>query len=158
MPLPARQTLADEAALAAAAARLAELLRPGDALLLAGPLGAGKTRFVQALAAAMGCDDIVASPTYTLMHIHETGRGRLLHLDAYRLSGGDEYRDLGVEELAADAVVAVEWGERVAALHPDHLLLTLAFVAGNDAARELHLRPSGRRWASLVAAQPAAAP
>ena len=152
MTLPERQILAGEADLEAAAARLAKLLRDGDALLLTGPVGAGKTRFVRALAAAMGCADTVASPTYTLMHIYETQRGRLLHLDAWRLSGIDEYRDLGIEELAGEAVTVVEWGERVAAAHPDHLLAALAFVAGDDGARELCLRPSGRRWTGLVRA------
>lgn len=147
----------DVAAVDAVAARLAARLRPGDAVLLAGAIGAGKTHFVAAVAAAMGSADRVTSPTYTLMHVYETPAARLLHLDAYRLSGVAEYRDLGIEDLAPDAVALVEWGDRVARAHPEHLLVRLAHVPENETARTLTLTGAGARWSGVPAGLAASA-
>jgi tRNA threonylcarbamoyl adenosine modification protein YjeE len=101
------------------AAELAGFLMPGDLVLVEGDLGAGKTTFVQGLAAGLGVTEQVASPTFTLMRIYECGppgarRGvdRLLHADLYRLEHLREVVDLGLPELLDDAAVAVvEWGE-----------------------------------------------
>ncbi len=151
MAASGRLACGDMAAVDAVAARLAARLRPGDAVLLAGAIGSGKTRFVAALAGAMGSGDRVTSPTYTLMHVYETPAGRLLHLDAYRLSGVDEYRDLGVEDLAPEAVTLVEWGDRVAAAHPEHLLIRLTHIPESETARTLVLAGAGPRWDGVVA-------
>tara|TARA_B100000686_G_scaffold203732_1_gene210564 strand:- start:38 stop:511 length:474 start_codon:yes stop_codon:yes gene_type:complete len=150
MVLPSSHRCSDLAATGSLAAAVAEHLKIGDVVLLDGPIGAGKTHFVSALAAALGSSDQVTSPTYTIMHYYEASAGQLLHVDAYRLSGIGEYRDLGMDELAPEAITAVEWGERVAGAHPEHLSLRFAFVAGDDDARSVTIKASGSRWQSVV--------
>jgi tRNA threonylcarbamoyladenosine biosynthesis protein TsaE len=88
-------------------------LHPGSVVLLVGDLGAGKTVFVRGLALGLGLDpDAVSSPTFTLIQEYR-GRPSLYHVDLYRLQGAD-VDDLGLEELVAgDAIVAVEWAEKL---------------------------------------------
>lgn len=111
--------LADATATEALGARLAEALRPGDLLLLEGPLGAGKTTLVRGLVAALGGDPAeVCSPTFILVETYDAGSGpirRVHHADLYRVRGRATapWEELGLEELMDDphAVVAVEWPE-----------------------------------------------
>ena len=138
--------LADLAALERTAARLGSALKPGDVVLLEGPIGVGKTHFVRACVAKLGSSDTVASPTYTLMHVYETRSGIVLHLDAYRLSGVEEYLDLGIEDLLRDAIIMVEWGDRVAGAHPEHLRVVLELVPSRDTVRRCTIRGCGRPW------------
>jgi tRNA threonylcarbamoyladenosine biosynthesis protein TsaE len=96
----------------AVGAALASRLGPGSRVLLYGELGAGKTAFVRGLAAGLGIDpDEVSSPTFTLVQEY-SGRLPLVHVDLYRLSPGD-VDDLGLDALAAEGVLAVEWAERL---------------------------------------------
>lgn len=103
------------------AARLAVALQPGDVLALSGPLGAGKTCFVRGLAAGLGIDPRrVSSPTFVLVQEYETQRAgpvrTLIHVDAYRMAGGDEdLATVGWDEMinAPDAVLAIEWPDRL---------------------------------------------
>jgi tRNA threonylcarbamoyladenosine biosynthesis protein TsaE len=127
---------------------LAELVRPGDIILLAGDLGAGKTALTQGLGAAMGVLETITSPTFTIASSYE-GRIRLHHLDVYRLEHLQEAIDLGLAELVDDGAVAViEWGDAVApALPPDFLEIRLQFGEGDDD-RHLDLRTVGGRWAA----------
>jgi tRNA threonylcarbamoyladenosine biosynthesis protein TsaE len=127
---------------------LAALVRPGDVLVVAGDLGAGKTTFVQGLAEGLGVPDGIVSPTFTLAREYE-GRVRLVHVDLYRLDRAQELLDLGLEDLADDAVLAVEWGDvAVAYLAPEHLEVRLAPGPDADALehRTLALAPRGRSW------------
>jgi tRNA threonylcarbamoyladenosine biosynthesis protein TsaE len=96
------------------AGALAAELRPGDVVLLSGPLGAGKTAFVRGLARGLGIDsDEVSSPTFTLVHDYRGGRLRLFHADLYRL-GAAGAEDLGLDELGMqDGVLAIEWPDRL---------------------------------------------
>ena len=88
-------------------------LRPGARVLLYGDLGAGKTAFVRGLATGLGIDpDEVSSPTFTLVQEYRGGRLPLFHVDLYRLAPG-EVDDLGLDALAADGVLAIEWAERM---------------------------------------------
>jgi tRNA threonylcarbamoyladenosine biosynthesis protein TsaE len=92
---------------------LAARLQPGDVVLLFGELGSGKTAFVRGLAEGLGIDPgEVSSPTFTIVQEYGGGRVPLLHVDLYRLEP-KEVDDLGLDELAADAVLAVEWAERL---------------------------------------------
>lgn len=112
------------------ATRLAADLRPGDVVWLVGPLGAGKTTFVRGLAAALGASDDVASPTFALVHAYE-GRVPLVHADLYRL-GEAEVAGLGLDEIAADAILAVEWPERGgAAVPPPNVVVRFEHAGGN---------------------------
>ena len=99
----------------AVATALASVARPGDLILLAGEMGAGKTVFAQGFAAGLGVLDTVTSPTFTLVHTYD-GRLRVHHADVYRLERLAEVADLALGELLDDddAVVLVEWGDVVA--------------------------------------------
>ena len=106
------------------AAHLARRLSAGSLVALHGELGAGKTRFVQGFAEGLGVpSDHVMSPTFVIHHVHQ-GRCRLHHLDVYRLRTADEFWDLGGEEFLADndAIVLVEWAERIQECLPDRYL------------------------------------
>ena len=95
-------------------AALAEVLPPGTTVALSGTLGAGKTRLVQAIAAACGIarEDVV-SPTFVLCQQY-TGTRTIYHLDAYRLRDLDEFRELGAEEyFASDGLTIIEWADKV---------------------------------------------
>jgi tRNA threonylcarbamoyladenosine biosynthesis protein TsaE len=120
--------IADEAALGPLAGVLAATLPPHAFLALDGDLGAGKTTFVKALAAAAGIDPVeVVSPTFGLVHVHPLPDGhracRLVHADLYRLAGCDDLFELGWEELIAPpGWVAAEWSARIGpALPADRL-------------------------------------
>lgn len=111
------------AKLDAFAKQVAADLRGGETLALEGPLGAGKTAFVQRLAKHLGVAEKITSPTFTLMHVHAAPHARvhqLVHLDAYRLKSDAEFVGLGVADYVAleNAVVVVEWGEKVRQLLP----------------------------------------
>jgi len=131
--------------------KLGEVVRAGDLLLLAGPLGAGKTALVRGLARGLGVQGRVSSPTFVIARVHEPAEGGrgvpLVHVDAYRLGGHlDELDDLDLDTDLVDAVVAVEWGEGVAErLSEDHLLIRLE--RGTDDVRTAQLIPHGE-WAA----------
>lgn len=146
----ARTTSADDTK--ALAAALAELARPGDLLLLAGDLGAGKTAFTQGYGAALGIDDLITSPTFTLVNSYE-GRLELNHIDVYRLEALAEVVELGVPEMLDEGGVAVvEWGDVVApALPADYLEIRFGFTDDDDE-RVLELVPTGPRWSARVRA------
>lgn len=140
----------------ALAASLAELARPGDLILLAGDLGAGKTTFAQGFGRALGVTDTITSPTFTL-HSRYRGRLRLDHLDVYRLEQLAEVLDIGLPELLdGDGVILVEWGDAIIpALPADFLEIRISFGEGDDD-RVFELRPVGTRWAARAAALQAA--
>jgi tRNA threonylcarbamoyladenosine biosynthesis protein TsaE len=99
----------------------ASLLRRGDVLALCGDLGAGKTHFVKGLAAALGTDAAVTSPTFTLIHEYPGGRLPLYHFDFYRLNDEDEALKIGLDEyLDGDGVCVIEWADKFKKLLPAH--------------------------------------
>ena len=106
----------------ALAAQLADEIDPGTVMALHGDLGAGKTCFVQGLAAALEIDEPITSPTYTLIGEYE-GRLPLHHIDLYRLSGPEEALGLGIEEyFDLGGITAIEWAERAEGILPPDLL------------------------------------
>ncbi len=148
--ITARTTTVDDTR--ALAAAVAELAQPGDIVLLAGELGAGKTAFVQGFGRALGVTDRITSPTFTIAQEY-TGRLRLHHLDVYRLDHLGETLDIGLPEIVDEgAVVVIEWGDVVVpALPADFCEIRLTFGDGDDD-RLIELRPVGRRWSARARA------
>lgn len=102
--------------------QIAGLLRGGEVLSLEGPLGAGKTTFVQGLAEGLGCRaEEVSSPTFTLVHEYPDGHLPFVHLDLYRLESPEELAALGFDDLLADSTIAaIEWGDKFPQALPPH--------------------------------------
>jgi len=135
------------------AAALAGLCVPGDVLLLSGDLGAGKTTFAQGFGRAVGIDEPVTSPTFTLVRQYEvpagaTGVRTLLHADVYRLDHLDEIADLGLGQLVEDGGVAlVEWGDAAEpVLGAGALSLLLVADGSDDERRTITLTSAGGSW------------
>lgn len=129
---------------------LAECLRPGLVVSLTGNLGAGKTRLVQAVAAALGVDrSAVNSPTFVLLQEYD-GRLPLYHFDTYRLRDTDEFLELGADELLfGDGVCLIEWGERVADVLPEDVL-HVRIEATGDSERVFRLQGGGPRASEAI--------
>jgi tRNA threonylcarbamoyladenosine biosynthesis protein TsaE len=98
-------------------AALGGILRAGDVVVLTGDLGAGKTTFAKGIARALGIQEPVTSPTFTIVQEYDGGLP-VAHVDVYRLERVQELHDLGFEELLDGRVVLIEWGERVAPALP----------------------------------------
>lgn len=132
----------------ALAGALAELARPGDLVLLAGDLGAGKTAFTQGFGAALGVTERITSPTFTLANQHQ-GRLVLHHLDVYRIEQLAEVLDIGLPELLDEGgVTVIEWGDAIVpALPADFLLIQITLGDGDDD-RTFELTTTGSRWAA----------
>ncbi|MFN2465310.1 MAG: tRNA (adenosine(37)-N6)-threonylcarbamoyltransferase complex ATPase subunit type 1 TsaE [Candidatus Dormibacteria bacterium] len=111
--------------------RLGGALRPGDVILLEGPLGAGKTALVRAVARGLECPGEVASPTFVLVR-HYAGRLPLVHADLYRLDSDAEVAALGLLELSEDGVLAVEWADRATNLDDGRALRLRLHPTGED--------------------------
>ena len=130
-------------------AALARALRPGDALLLDGDLGAGKTALARAIIRALtGPEEDVPSPTFTLVQVYETRAGPLWHADLYRLSHVDEIAELGLEDAFAEAICLVEWPGRLGPLVPARLLVVRILEAGDG--RVAELAPAGPGWDAVL--------
>jgi tRNA threonylcarbamoyladenosine biosynthesis protein TsaE len=129
---------------------LAAVLRAGDLVVLAGPLGAGKTVLVQGIGAGLGVPGRVTSPTFVLARVHADGRLPLVHVDAYRLGSVDEIDDLDLDADLDASVTVVEWGAGlVERLADAHLLVRLSRAA--DDRRTAELVPVGGDWAQRLA-------
>lgn len=110
------------------ARRLAGVLRPGTVICLDGDLGAGKTLFVQNLAASLGVQGEVTSPTFNLMNLYEDGRMPLVHFDLYRLEQEYELDEIGFYDYVEnpDGLVLIEWAEKFPECLPeDHIALQI---------------------------------
>ena len=146
-----------EAGTANVGTRIAASLEPGTVVLLTGGLGAGKTAFVRGMAEGLGIDpEEISSPTFTLIQeygpstrsgrpesVEGRGRRRLTHVDLYRLEGA-EIGDLGLEELATgDAIVAIEWAEKLGERPANAVLVEIVDLGGDS--REIRItRPAAQ--------------
>lgn len=130
---------------------LGALVEPGDVLLLEGELGAGKTTFTKGLAKGLGIENVIKSPTYTLIREYTKGRLPLYHMDVYRLEevGGD---DMGLEEyFYGNGVSVVEWSTFIAEDLPPHYLKINLDRSGEFLEnRTLTFHPQGERYMQIV--------
>jgi tRNA threonylcarbamoyl adenosine modification protein YjeE len=128
--------LPDLAATGALGASIAAGLQAGDAVALWGDLGAGKTTLARAVLRALGVEEDVPSPTFTLVQSYDTPRLAVSHFDLYRLKQPRELEQLSFEDALADGAVLVEWPERAPeALPPDALHVRLGVGEGGRTAR-----------------------
>jgi tRNA threonylcarbamoyladenosine biosynthesis protein TsaE len=134
----------------AMAAVLARRLRPGDVVILTGGLAAGKTTFVKGIASTLGSPNTATSPTFTLANFYPARAGTILHIDAYRLSGIYEYRDLGLDEYVGESITVVEWGEKIAEDFPCHLTVELACETESPDLRVLRFGSGCSRWGPVL--------
>ncbi|MCR9268860.1 MAG: tRNA (adenosine(37)-N6)-threonylcarbamoyltransferase complex ATPase subunit type 1 TsaE [Hyphomonadaceae bacterium] len=136
--------LADLAATESLAQRLAPLLKAGDVIALQGGLGAGKTTFSRALIAALlGQDTDVPSPTYTLVQTYDGPDFPIFHYDLYRIEDPEEVFELGWEE-TQDGLALIEWPDRAGAHLPAWRLDLTIEIAGDI--RIARLEPRGEDW------------
>jgi tRNA threonylcarbamoyladenosine biosynthesis protein TsaE len=127
--------------------RLARLLRAGDLVLLDGPLGAGKTTLTQGIAAGLGIEGPVTSPTFVIAREHPAPPGGvgLVHVDAYRITAWDELDDLDLDAAMEQSVTVVEWGGGLA--EPLAVArLEISIEPGEDDDRTVRLHGVGQRW------------
>ncbi|MET8244738.1 tRNA (adenosine(37)-N6)-threonylcarbamoyltransferase complex ATPase subunit type 1 TsaE [Streptomyces sp. NPDC005202] len=135
--------------------RLAKLLRAGDLVMLTGELGAGKTTLTRGLGEGLGVRGAVTSPTFVIARVHPSlGDGPpLVHVDAYRLSGGlDEMEDLDLDVSLPDSVIVVEWGEgKVEELAEERLQILIHRAVGDttDEVRHVRVTGLGERWEAV---------
>lgn len=130
--------------------RLAELLRPGDLLVLTGPLGAGKTALTQGIGAGLAVRGRVVSPTFVIARVHPGGRIPLVHVDAYRLGSLDEVDDMDLDVAVADSVTVVEWGAGLVEQLADARLEVKLSRLPDSEVREVALVPVGGDWATRL--------
>ncbi len=130
--------------------RLAALLRPGDLVLLTGPLGAGKTALAQGIGAGLGVPGEVTSPTFVIARVHWGGRVPLVHVDAYRLGSAVEVDDLDLDASVDDSVTVVEWGGGIVEQLAD-AYLEVRIDRRDDETREVALVPHAGDWPERAA-------
>jgi tRNA threonylcarbamoyladenosine biosynthesis protein TsaE len=113
-PLVTTITTHSESETSAVGRQVAATLSAGAVVLLYGDLGAGKTAFVRGLAEGLGVSPAeVSSPTFTLVQEYRGGRLTLFHVDLYRLNDPREIDDLGLDEIAVEGVLAIEWADKL---------------------------------------------
>jgi len=127
------------------AALIAPLLKLDDLIILEGDLGGGKTHFVKAFSKALATTAPVTSPTFAIANFYPIQTGNILHIDAYRLSGIPEYRDLGLDEYYYDSITFIEWGKKLATEFRDYLFLQI-HLGKEETERILDISYEGKRW------------
>ncbi len=123
--------------------RLAEVLKPGDVLLLWGDLGAGKSELTRGIAEGLGVTSTVTSPSFTILNVYEEGRVPLYHFDWYRLESAEELYEMGMDEyLGGDGVAVVEWPSQCPEAIPE-TCLSVKIEPVQEDEREITLIPEG---------------
>lgn len=152
--MPCRFTLTCECpeATARAARALAARLRPGDTVLLAGPVGAGKTHFARAaIQSLLRAPEDVPSPSYTLVQTYPGRWGEIWHADLYRLGEVSELVELGLEDAFETAITLVEWPDRLGGLTPPQALRIRFEAPDDDDLRILAFDWTDDKWPEKLA-------
>ncbi|MEL6618473.1 MAG: tRNA (adenosine(37)-N6)-threonylcarbamoyltransferase complex ATPase subunit type 1 TsaE [Pseudomonadota bacterium] len=146
---PLDLTLGNADATARLGAAIGPRLRPGDTVLLQGPVGAGKTHFARALLQAiLLVPEDVPSPTFTLVQTYDTRNGPLWHVDLYRITTDTEIDEIGLFDAFEEAICLVEWPDRLGTYAPaDALTISLK---PKDDTRTAHLTWTNARWDALL--------
>jgi tRNA threonylcarbamoyladenosine biosynthesis protein TsaE len=128
---------------------LGGLLQPGDLVCLQGDLGAGKTTFVQGIAAGWGALDEVSSPTFVLVNLYRRADGgQLFHLDSYRIESAAEAEELDLDMMLSQGPLLIEWADRIRKILPvERLWLTFEYLDENR--RKLQIEATGARYQQL---------
>ncbi|KAE9630839.1 tRNA (adenosine(37)-N6)-threonylcarbamoyltransferase complex ATPase subunit type 1 TsaE [Parasedimentitalea maritima] len=149
---PVTCTLSSPEKTANLATLIATALRPGDCILLEGPIGAGKTHFARHLIQSLlHVPEDVPSPTFTLVQTYDVPSGELWHADLYRLTSLDEIEELGLIEAFETAICLVEWPDRLAELSPSNALhLRLELDLDDADTRKLTFTWSDAKWQPLI--------
>ncbi|MHC5227147.1 tRNA (adenosine(37)-N6)-threonylcarbamoyltransferase complex ATPase subunit type 1 TsaE [Enterococcus sp. LJL99] len=129
---------------------IGKLVSAGDVIILSGDLGAGKTTFTKSLALGLGIEQMIKSPTYTIIREYQTGRLPLYHMDVYRIGG--EADELGLEEyFEGDGVSVVEWGQLLEENLPEnYLAIDLEKESENLEKRIMTIKAHGRKAEKLL--------
>lgn len=133
------------------AKKIGKLAKPGDVLVMTGDLGAGKTTFTKGIAEGLGIDQMIKSPTYTIIREYQQGRLPLYHMDVYRVTQGAE--DLGLDDyFEGDGLTVVEWGNQLGECLPiDYVELIMTKDATQVDTRYFELSAHGKRAAEFSA-------
>ncbi|HSZ73519.1 MAG TPA: tRNA (adenosine(37)-N6)-threonylcarbamoyltransferase complex ATPase subunit type 1 TsaE [Rhizomicrobium sp.] len=143
--------MADLRATGELGAAIARMLAPGDCVALEGDLGAGKTTLARAILEALGVDELVPSPSFTLVQMYETARMPVHHFDLYRIETASELDETGLDEALNEGVVFIEWPERAGARLP-HDTLHIALSIMGDTVRQAHIFGPAK-WSILFAGE-----
>jgi tRNA threonylcarbamoyl adenosine modification protein YjeE len=140
--------LVDRSATETLGARIATLLKPGDAVALEGDLGAGKTTLARAILRGLGVHEPVPSPSFTLVQHYDTAKLPVEHFDLYRLEAESELDELGLEDALATGAALIEWPERAISRIPAEALRIRLQIETNSSRRARISGPSA--WAPLL--------
>lgn len=145
--------LPDDAATERLGAALGVALQPGDTVLLSGDLGAGKTALARAAIAArlamIGLAEDIPSPTFTLVQVYEADIP-IWHADLYRLTGPAEVEELGLADAMGDAVVFIEWPDRLVDLTPERHLKVDLSIETHGEGRDVRITAVGSHWSASL--------
>jgi tRNA threonylcarbamoyladenosine biosynthesis protein TsaE len=129
--------------------RIGKRLRAGDAVLLSGDLGAGKTVLAQGIGKGLGVTDPIKSSSFVIMNEYDGFSLRMFHADLYRLEDPAQVAELALDEMAARGVLVIEWPERaLGELPAEHLRIHLAYTSARG--REIVVDARGERYQRLV--------
>ncbi len=143
--------LADETETTRLGVAIADLLDPGDCLLLEGAIGAGKTHLARAIIQSrLAVPEDVPSPTYTVVQTYDAGSVEIWHADLYRLGDSSELVELGLEDALSNAVTLIEWPDRLGDLAPDDALKV--DFSNDGAGRRLVMTSPSDKWRKLEVA------
>ncbi|MGF7184273.1 tRNA threonylcarbamoyladenosine biosynthesis protein TsaE [Desulfitispora alkaliphila] len=131
---------------------MGKIVKAGFVITLSGDLGAGKTTFAKGFARGMGVEDVVTSPTFTIVNEYEGKYFALYHFDVYRLDDASELEEIGYEEYfySSQAVTLIEWPERVKELIPDEHLRVKIDLVDNGSSRVIEISAIGEKYEELI--------
>jgi len=114
------------------AQKAARFFHPGDLIILDGDLGAGKTHFVKGFTEGFSSKDLVTSPTFSIANFYRTGGFDILHIDLYRISTIEEFKDLGLTDYFDQSIVLIEWGLKFADYFDEYMLVSFESKGDNE--------------------------